>query len=123
MVSPKTPYRRPSCDFFCQRRPDNIGPLTRKFSCNIKRVLPSFITFALLMQGNKEIVLSGIRPTGFVHLGNYIGAIRNWVNMQEIYNCYFCIVDWHSLTTHPDTKALRDNTFRMISELIGSGLD
>jgi tryptophanyl-tRNA synthetase len=99
------------------------GPFPRKFSADHKGYTISFITFAILMEGKKEIVLSGIRPTGFVHLGNYIGAIRNWVNMQEIYDCYFCIVDWHSLTTHPDTKELRDNTFRMISELIGSGLD
>jgi tryptophanyl-tRNA synthetase len=75
------------------------------------------------MQGKKEIVLSGIRPTGFAHLGNYFGAIRNWANMQDEYNCYFCIVDWHSLTTHPDTKKLKENVFRMLSELIGCGLD
>jgi tryptophanyl-tRNA synthetase len=75
------------------------------------------------MAEKKEIVLSGIRPTGFVHLGNYFGAIRNWVNMQNEYDCYFCVVDWHSLTTHPDTKELKDNVFRLMSELIGSGLD
>jgi len=75
------------------------------------------------MEGKKEIVLSGIRPTGFVHLGNYFGAIRNWANMQHEYDCYFCVVDWHSLTTHPDTKELKSNVVRLISELIGSGLD
>lgn len=75
------------------------------------------------MTVKNEIVLSGIRPTGFVHLGNYFGAIRNWVNMQEEYNCYYCIVDWHSLTTHPDTKELKENVLRLLSELIGSGLD
>lgn len=71
----------------------------------------------------KEIVLSGIRPTGFVHLGNYVGAIRNWVMMQAEFDCYYCIVDWHSLTTHPDTKELKENTLRLMSVLIGSGLD
>ncbi len=75
------------------------------------------------MEGKKEIVLSGIRPTGFVHLGNYFGAIRNWVDMQDEYDCYYCIVDWHSLTTHPDTKELRENVLRLMSEMIGSGLD
>jgi len=75
------------------------------------------------MQGKREIVLSGIRPTGFVHLGNYFGAIRNWANMQNEFDCYFCVVDWHSLTTHPDTKELKANVIRLISELIGSGLD
>src|SRR6266536_2153380 len=67
---------------------------------------------------SKDIVLSGIRPTGFAHLGNYFGAIRNWVQMQNEYNCYFCIVDWHSLTTHPDTIELRENVNRVISELL-----
>ncbi len=75
------------------------------------------------MAEKKEIVLSGIRPTGFVHLGNYFGAIRNWANMQNEFDCYFCVVDWHSLTTHPDTKELKENVWRLMSELIGSGLD
>ncbi len=71
----------------------------------------------------KEIVLSGIRPTGFLHLGNYFGAIKNWVRMQDEYDCYFCVVDWHSLTTHPDTKELRENVHRLLGELLASGLD
>ena len=50
----------------------------------------------------KEIVMSGIRPTGFLHLGNYFGAIRNYVKMQDEYECYFMVADLHSLTTHPD---------------------
>jgi len=72
---------------------------------------------------SKEIVLSGIRPTGFLHLGNYFGAVQNWVRMQEEYNCFFCVVDWHSLTTHPDTKELRENVHRLLGELIAAGLD
>lgn len=72
---------------------------------------------------NKEKVLSGIRPTGFVHLGNYFGAMRNWVRMQDEYDCYICVVDWHSLTTHPDTKELKGNVYRLMSELIAAGLD
>ncbi|HTQ26822.1 MAG TPA: tryptophan--tRNA ligase [Puia sp.] len=75
------------------------------------------------MEKEKEIVLSGIRPTGFVHLGNYFGAIRNWVRMQDEYRCFYCIVDWHSLTTHPDTRELRVSVTRLMAELIASGLD
>lgn len=75
------------------------------------------------MEKKKEIVLSGIRPTGFVHLGNYFGAIRNWVRMQDEFDCYFCVVDWHSLTTHPDTKELQQSVVRLLSEMMGSGLD
>ncbi len=75
------------------------------------------------MQQQKEIVVSGIRPTGFLHLGNYFGAMRNYVRMQEEYECYFFVADWHSLTTHPDTKELKESVLRVIAENIASGLD
>ena len=71
----------------------------------------------------KEIVVSGIRPTGFLHLGNYFGALRNYVRMQEEYDCYFFVADWHSLTTHPDTKGLRTSVMRVLAENIAAGLD
>ena len=72
---------------------------------------------------SKEIVLSGIRPTGFLHLGNYFGALRNYVRMQEDYNCYFFVANWHSLTTHPNTKELQQSVHRVIAENIACGLD
>jgi tryptophanyl-tRNA synthetase len=75
------------------------------------------------MEKNKEIVLSGIRPTGFLHLGNYYGALKNWAKMQFDYTCYFFIADWHSLTTHADTSELKEITRRLVSELIAGGLD
>lgn len=71
----------------------------------------------------KEIVVSGIRPTGFLHLGNYFGAIRNFIKMQEQYHCYFFIADLHSLTTHPKPADLKKNVFRVLAENIASGLD
>jgi tryptophanyl-tRNA synthetase len=71
----------------------------------------------------KGIVMSGIRPTGFLHLGNYFGAMRNWVRMQDEYDCFFSVVDWHSLTTHPDTKELKANVQRVFAECIAAGLD
>lgn len=71
----------------------------------------------------KEIVLSGIRPTGYLHLGNYFGAMRNYVRMQEEYECYFFVADWHSLTTHPDTKELNGSVLRVLAENIAAGLD
>jgi tryptophanyl-tRNA synthetase len=67
--------------------------------------------------------MSGIRPTGFLHLGNYFGALKNYVRMQEDYECFFMIADLHSLTTHPDTKDLRENVHRVMAEYIASGLD
>ena len=72
---------------------------------------------------NKEIVVSGIRSTGNLHLGNYFGAIQNYIKMQEEYNCYFFVADYHSLTTHPDPKDLKANVFRVLAENIASGLD
>jgi tryptophanyl-tRNA synthetase len=71
----------------------------------------------------KEIVVSGIRPTGFLHLGNYFGAMRNYVRMQENYDCYFFVADWHSLTTHPDTSELRNSVLGVLAENIAAGLD
>ncbi|WP_224014003.1 tryptophan--tRNA ligase [Ferruginibacter albus] len=71
----------------------------------------------------KEIVMSGIRPTGFLHLGNYFGAIRNYVRMQDDFECYFMVADLHSLTTHPDTKELKANVHRVLAENIACGLD
>jgi len=67
--------------------------------------------------------MSGIRPTGFLHLGNYFGAMRNWVNMQNDYDCFYSVVDWHSLTTHPDTRELKANVHRVFAECIAAGLD
>jgi tryptophanyl-tRNA synthetase len=75
------------------------------------------------MQKKKRIVMSGIRPTGFLHLGNYFGAVRNYVRMQEEYDCYFMVADLHSLTTHPDTKELKQNVQRVLAENIACGLD
>ncbi len=71
----------------------------------------------------KEIVMSGIRPTGFLHLGNYFGALRNYVRMQDDYDCFFMVADLHSLTTHPDTKELSANVRRVLAENIACGLD
>lgn len=69
------------------------------------------------------IVMSGIRPTGFLHLGNYFGAVRNYVRMQEDFTCYFMVADLHSLTTHPDTKELKKHVSRVLAENIACGLD
>jgi len=71
----------------------------------------------------KEIVVSGIRPTGFLHLGNYFGAMRNYVRMQEEYDCYFFVANWHALTTHPDTSELKKSVYRVIAENVACGLD
>jgi tryptophanyl-tRNA synthetase len=71
----------------------------------------------------RQVVMSGIRPTGFLHLGNYFGAIRNYVKMQDDFECFFMVADLHSLTTHPDTKELKANVQRVLAENIACGLD
>jgi len=81
------------------------------------------VIFALLMETKKEIVMSGIRPTGFLHLGNYFGAVRNYVRLQEEYTCYFMVADLHALTTLKDTSELKGHVRRVLSENIACGLD
>ncbi len=72
----------------------------------------------------KPVVFSGMRPTGRLHLGNYFGALRNWIELQEKYTCYFCIVDWHMLTTgYADTSSLKDNVHQMVLDWLAAGLD
>lgn len=70
-----------------------------------------------------ETVLSGIRPTGNLHLGNYFGAMKSFLKMQDEYNCYFFIADWHSLTTHPHPDNILNNTHTILAEYLACGLD
>ena len=70
-----------------------------------------------------EIVLSGIRPTGNLHLGNYYGAVQSFVKMQNEYNCYFFIADWHSLTTHPKPEDIQKSARTILAEYIACGID
>lgn len=71
----------------------------------------------------KEIVVSGIRSTGNLHIGNYFGAMKNYIHMQDEYNCYFFVADYHALTTHPDPVSLKPNVFKVLAENIACGLD
>jgi tryptophanyl-tRNA synthetase len=72
----------------------------------------------------KKIILSGNRPTGRLHLGNYTGALENWVALQETYRCYFMVADWHVLTTdYEHTAAIADNTREMVMDWISAGID
>ncbi len=68
-------------------------------------------------------VFSGIRPTGDIHIGNYLGAIKNWVNLQNKADCIFCIVDLHALTTPYDEKKLQNNIFELAVAYLACGLD
>lgn len=70
-----------------------------------------------------DIVVSGIRPTGNLHLGNYFGAVKNFIRMQEEHHCYFFIADYHSLTTHPTPADLHGNVKNVLVNFLAAGLD
>lgn len=72
----------------------------------------------------RKRVLSGMRSTGKLHLGNYVGALANWVRMQEEYECFFCVVDWHALTTdYADTSQVKQNSIEVALDWLAAGLD
>ena len=70
-----------------------------------------------------ETVVSGIRPTGNLHLGNYFGAVKGFLQMQYEYNCLFFIADWHSLTTHPKPENIRKSAYTILSEYLACGIN
>lgn len=72
---------------------------------------------------SKQRVLSGIQTTGNLHLGNYLGAIRNWVDIQQDYDNFFFFADLHAITVPHDAKVLAENTFKMAAEYLASGID
>jgi len=67
-------------------------------------------------------ILSGIQPTGDLHLGNYFGAVQNWVRLQEDYRCLYCVVDYHSMTMPYKADTLRENTWKMVFYLLACGV-
>ena len=72
----------------------------------------------------KKRVLSGMRPTGKLHLGHYFGALSNWVKLQQEYDCFFFVADWHALTTHyEDTSSIAENTLQVAMDWLSIGLD
>jgi tryptophanyl-tRNA synthetase len=71
----------------------------------------------------KKRVFSGVRPTGSLHLGNYLGAVKNYVALQDEYECVYCIVDLHALTTLEETSKLKDNINNVLLDLLAAGLD
>ncbi len=72
----------------------------------------------------KKIILSGMRPTGPLHLGNYAGALRNWIRLQDLYRCYYSIVGWHALSSeYHDSKAIKGHCFEVAVDWLSAGLD
>jgi len=76
------------------------------------------------MPDRREVVVSGMRPTGRLHIGNYWGALKNWVSLMDRHDCYFFVADWHMLTTgYADTAALQANVREMVLDWLAAGLD
>ena len=75
------------------------------------------------MEKNKKVIFSGIQPSGAIHLGNYLGALRNWVALQDEYNCVYCVVDEHAITVRQDPAALRRQTLELFAQLVACGVD
>ncbi len=76
------------------------------------------------MSSGKGVILSGMRPTGRLHLGNYLGALKNWVKLQDEYECFFLIADWHALMSEYErADRLRENSLDMLCVWLASGLD
>jgi tryptophanyl-tRNA synthetase len=76
------------------------------------------------ISSSRPRVLSGMRPTGKLHLGNYMGALANWVKLQDKYDCYFFIADWHALTSdYADTSKIAANTMDVLLDYLAAGLD
>jgi tryptophanyl-tRNA synthetase len=75
-------------------------------------------------KGKRKRVLSGMRPTGRLHLGHYFGALSNWLKMQEEYDCFYFVADWHALTTHyEETSSIAQNTLEIVTDWLSVGLD
>jgi tryptophanyl-tRNA synthetase len=77
----------------------------------------------IILEGDKKVIFSGIKPSGDLTLGNYIGAIKNWVKLQEDYECYFCVVDLHAITVKQEPKDLRKRTLEILAIYLASGID
>lgn len=71
----------------------------------------------------KKVIFSGIQPSGELTLGNYLGALKNWVKLQDDYDCYYCIVDMHAITVRQEPKDLRRRTLEVLSIYIAAGID
>jgi tryptophanyl-tRNA synthetase len=83
-----------------------------------------FATRELRLTPESPYVLSGLRPTGRVHLGNYFGAVRNWIRLQDQYRCFYFVADWHALTSdYADPSKIRPSTFDAVADWIAAGMD
>ena len=72
---------------------------------------------------NKKLVFSGVQPTGNLHLGNYLGALKNFVLLQKEMNCIYCVVDLHAITTFQKPNELRSNVLETVASFLATGIN
>ncbi len=107
-------------DFLCHDQEIQTDPL---------RIIPKKLVSGVVREqisrvAKRKRVLSGMRPTGRLHLGHYFGALSNWLKLQEQYDCFFFVADWHALTTHyEDTSSIAENTLQVAMDWLSVGLD
>ena len=72
---------------------------------------------------NKKLVFSGVQPTGNLHLGNYLGALKNFTSLQKEMECIYCVVDLHAITIYQKPSELLENVFKTVASFLAAGLD
>ena len=72
---------------------------------------------------NKKVIFSGVQPSGNLTIGNYLGALKNWVKLQDEYDCYYCVVDLHAITVKQEPKDLRRRTLEVLAIYLAAGID
>ena len=75
------------------------------------------------MEDQKKVIFSGAQPSGKLSIGNYIGALKNWVDLQSMYDCYYCVVDMHAITVRQDPAELRRRTLETLAVYMACGID
>lgn len=82
-----------------------------------------YIKKEVKIMSDKKVIFSGVKPSGDLTLGNYLGAIKNWAELQDEYECYYCVVDLHAITVHQEPKELRRRTLEILAQYIAAGID
>src|SRR5882724_12104562 len=111
----------------CSAGADLLRPQTSEqpnLSCSESIQFALHKTLMSTRSNHRKRVLSGMRSTGKLHLGNFVGALDNWVRMQEQYECFFFVADWHALTTdYADTSRIKQNSVEVLLDWLAAGLD
>src|SRR3984885_33733 len=114
----------PACSQFTRAPAKCSASYSRAIDCATPPPAPSLAPQEFARLAKLKRVLSGMRPTGRLHIGHYFGALSNWLKLQEEYACFFFVAVWHALTTHyEDTSSVAENTLQIAMDWLSVGLD